>query len=130
MEKDWNIYKVIEEKIDELEKGKSVVIGKMENTQQNQLHDLLIKNSDLFAQSLVELQQSNIKEHAIITEDYKTHPEIFISVILRKITLPAVILRNIMLFTVILRNFTPITQFYAILRYVNLRKLYENVSFT
>ena len=58
------------------------------------------------------------------------HPEIFISVILRKITLPAVILRNITLSAVILRNFTLITQFYAILHYVNLRKLYENVSFT
>ena len=69
MEKDWNIYKVVEEEINELEEGKSVVIGKMESTQQNQLHDLLTRNSDLFAQSLAELQQSNIEEHAIITEE-------------------------------------------------------------
>ena len=58
-------------------------LGNLKGNQHYQLHDLLTNNIDLFAQSLTDLEQSNIEEHVIITEDvplikkraYKTAPK-------------------------------------------------------
>ena len=69
IEEDWNIYKITVEEKDEIGEGKTVSIGNIEKKQHEQLHDLLTENKDLFAQSLAELQQSNIEEHIIITEE-------------------------------------------------------------
>ena len=80
---DWRIYQVAEEQKGKIGEVKTVGLGNLNENQHHQLHDLLTTNADLFAQSLADLEQSNVKEHVIITEDvppikkraYKTAPK-------------------------------------------------------
>src|SRR5881275_1828714 len=80
---DWRIYQVAEEQKGKIGEGKTVKLGNLKEDQHHQLHDLLTDNIDLFAQSLADLEQSNVEEHVIITEDvppikkraYKTAPK-------------------------------------------------------
>src|SRR5438094_2759506 len=74
IENDWNIYhtmqedeKVIAQQI-QLDENKIVPIGKLKDSQIANLQQLLEENKDLFATSLQELQQTNVGEHVIITE--------------------------------------------------------------
>ena len=66
---DWRIYQVTEEQKGKIGVGKTVKLGNLKEDQHHQLHDLLTNNIDLFAQSLADLEQSNIEEHVIIAED-------------------------------------------------------------
>src|ERR1044071_3973262 len=83
LEMDWRIYQVAEEQKGKIGEGKTVKLGNLKEDQHYQLHDLLTNNIDLFAQSLADLEQSNVEEHVIITEDvppikkraYKTAPK-------------------------------------------------------
>ena len=52
-----------------LEKEKNVPIGKLQKDQELLLHQLLQDNKDLFARSMNELQQTNVGEHSIITDN-------------------------------------------------------------
>ena len=80
---DWRIYQVAEEQKGKIGEGKTVGLENLNENQHHQLHDLLTTNADLFAQSLADLEQSNVEEHVIITEDvppikkwaYKTAPK-------------------------------------------------------
>ena len=69
LEMDWRIYQVAEEQKGKIGEGKTVGLGNLNENQHHQLHDLLTTNADLFAQSLADLEQSNVEEHVIITED-------------------------------------------------------------
>jgi len=83
LEMDWRIYQVAEEQKGKIGEGKIVELGNLKDDQHHQLHNLLTNNVDLFAQSLADLEKSNIEEHVIITEDvppvkkraYKTAPK-------------------------------------------------------
>ena len=80
---DWRIYQATEKQKGKIGEGKTVELGNLDKEQYHQLHALLTTNADLFAQSLADLEQSNIEEHVIITEDvppikkraYKTAPK-------------------------------------------------------
>ena len=89
IESDWNIYSAIQEEERaitqqiQLEENKIIPIGKLEDNQIASLQQLLEENKDLFATSLQELQQTNVGEHIIITEQvppikkraYRTAPK-------------------------------------------------------
>jgi hypothetical protein len=75
VQEDWNIYHVMQESESpnisniQLEPEKVVLIGNLEESQYQSLHQLLDKNKDLFAKSLQELKQTPEGEHIIITEE-------------------------------------------------------------
>ncbi|PKC50629.1 hypothetical protein RhiirA1_405945, partial [Rhizophagus irregularis] len=89
VQEDWNIYHVMQESESpnvsniQLEPEKVVLIGELEESQYQSLHQLLDKNKDLFAKSLQELKQTPEGEHIIITEEvppikkraYRTAPK-------------------------------------------------------
>ncbi|CAG8447742.1 3290_t:CDS:2 [Funneliformis caledonium] len=61
----------VSDKLIEISKGKEILIGNLTKDQQQQLQQLLEENKDLFANEKSELTQTNIFQHAIITEDKK-----------------------------------------------------------
>ena len=71
---DWEIYHAMQdiEKLPEsqivLDENKIIPIGQMKEEQVKALQEILKQNQDLFAASLSELKQTNVGEHAIITE--------------------------------------------------------------
>src|SRR5581483_1968353 len=74
---DYGMYTAIEadpinQKVIHIREGKDVPIGKINRQQVSTLEKLLRQNQDLFAKDMSELQQTNIGEHKIITED--VHP--------------------------------------------------------
>ncbi|CAG8568654.1 5837_t:CDS:10 [Funneliformis caledonium] len=56
-------------KLVEISKGKEIPIENLTKDQQQQLQQLLEENKDLFANEKLELTQTNISQHAIITEN-------------------------------------------------------------